>query len=360
MIRAAIGLLLTAAVASGCAHRPAETPWDDWPPVHAWTHQTVVLDRPGPTGVVDIGEPFTELVPSWNVRRDSDAAVAVEVRVREAATGTWSPWLRVGHVGSEPAPGEPVREWEGGRVAVDLIEVTEAHDAAEYRFVGDGGFAVERYAQVTSLGARVWICGTGIDPRYLAQHAYNAQAYNIRGRAGTTTDEPIEHPTPFRTQHTDRAELAGRLCSPTAVAMVLASHDLESDVQTIADAVRDPDFDLYGNWPRNVQVAFEMGLPGFVARFRTWAEVEASLRRHGPMVISLKAAPGELPAAPYDTTEGHLIVLRGFDGAGHAIVSDPSVPTAEQGELLYPLDDLAVCWFGRGQGTAYVFTPGSE
>jgi hypothetical protein len=304
----------------------------------AWEHHVLVLDDPGPLrgeSVIALDVPFTELVPSWNIERPADGHAVIDVRVAEAQAGEWSPWVRVGHVGTLPRGEAPARAWEWGSVAVDTVLTGRPCTLVRVRVTASAGVIVRRLSLAASRDLGPMPAGLPL-----------------------ARPEPMVHAVPFRSQHTDRGELAGRLCSPTSLAMVLGSHGADSDVQRVADLVYDPEFDLYGNWPRNVQAAFELGVPGYVARFSDWADVERSLARHGPMVISLQARPGELPGAPYESTEGHLIVLRGFDEAGRALVSDPAVGTAALGELAYSREALTVCWFGRAAGTAYVFDRG--
>src|SRR5262249_27253627 len=51
----------------------------------------------GPETVADF--PFTELVPSWNVVTPKDTGVFFQIRLRDATTRAWSPWLFVGRWG---------------------------------------------------------------------------------------------------------------------------------------------------------------------------------------------------------------------------------------------------------------------
>lgn len=341
-------LVLAAVVLASCGERAptAPAPVPDIPapaasvqPPSAWRHDVVVIDSPpsltGDTAI-PLGVAFTELVPSWNIEAPQGGHALIDVRVAPSESDEWSPWVRVGHVGAPPQGDAPVRRWEWGSVAVDTVLTDRPCMLAQVRVSASPGVRVHRLALAATQDL-------GPMP---------AEAVSSPPAAAAET---VRYDVPFRSQHTERPELAGRLCSPTSLAMVLAYHGSEGDVQRVADLVLDPDFDLYGNWPRNVQAAFELGVPGYVARFSDWAEVERSLAQHGPMVISLQAQPGELPGAPYESTEGHLIVLRGFDEAGHALVSDPAVGLAQEGELLYSRAALTVCWFGRAAGTAYVF-----
>jgi D-alanyl-D-alanine dipeptidase len=73
-----------------------------------------------------------------------------------------------------------------------------------------------------------------------------------------------------------------------------------------------------------------------------------------PMIISITAAEGELAGAPYKSTDGHLLVLAGFDAAARAAVNDPAARTPEQGQITYSRCDLETVWMKAKAGTAYV------
>ncbi|MFN5662885.1 MAG: C39 family peptidase, partial [Planctomyces sp.] len=147
---------------------------------------------------------------------------------------------------------------------------------------------------------------------------------------------------------------SGRLCSPTSVSMVLAHAGNAAVVAQVAERAYDADNDIYGNWPRNVQAAFTMGLPGYLTRFSDWSQVERTLRAGQPIIASIQVRPGELRNAPYEKTAGHLIVLEGLTADGDVMVADPAVATAREGQLVYRRDDMTRVWLDRVDGTAYI------
>jgi hypothetical protein len=71
----------------------------------------------GPETAADF--PFTELVPSWNAITPKDTGVFFQVRLRDAASRTWSPWLFVGRGAGPSTPGpasaSPTTESPGSR-----------------------------------------------------------------------------------------------------------------------------------------------------------------------------------------------------------------------------------------------------
>lgn len=336
-----------------------------------WTHTSREIEAP---------EGFSEALASWNVRW-WDGPVApppgasarsggfmVELRVagnvEGSAVSEWSPWLVVG-VGGElestqkPPPDRTAFTFAdgspGGKIDVDYFVA----DAASSR-------------RLTTIQYRVTLAGPsegGFDPAGRIERIgvtltrRDGDRVTPRARPASDASRVVRLDVPFRSQKTPNPALAGRLCSPSSTAMVLAYAGAPvSDTANVADRARDPAFDLFGNWPRNVQAAFEFGVPGYVARFDDWNVVERTLAHGRPLVVSIRAGPGELPEAPYRTTvSGHLIVLTGVDARGDFYVSDPAAATPQRGQRVYARANLARVWMGHRKGTAYVLlTPERE
>jgi glucose-6-phosphate dehydrogenase assembly protein OpcA len=108
-----------------------------------------------------------------------------------------------------------------------------------------------------------------------------------------------------------------------------------------------------------VQAACTLGVPGYLARFARWSEVERAVAAGQLLVISVRAQEGELRGAPYRSTDGHLLVLRGFAENGDVEVDDPAARTREAGQTRYSRADLEKVRFRQG-GTAYVLLPRQE
>lgn len=280
---------------------------------------------------IDAPIPFNEALLSWNVDDRSRSGFVVELRVgREEA---WSPWLTVGISGNGP-PVELRTDFDGGKIDVDY-------------FVGKGHFTRAQWRIWASAPLRVAstaICFTDTTGMPLSRAAPPAHRPKLR------------LPVPFRSQKSERADLAPNICSPTSVAMLMEYRGVKLPTDRVAAEIYDPVHEIYGNWPRAVQVAFQHGLPGYLTRFSDWAHVERSIGEDMPLIISIRAAEGELRGAPYRKTDGHLLVLCGFDADGNAEVNDP----AGSGAATYRREDLEKVWFSRG-GTAYVIlAPGDR
>ncbi|MBL8862839.1 MAG: C39 family peptidase [Planctomycetes bacterium] len=283
--------------------------------------------------------PFRDALPSWNVDAPPGTAFVVELRVAPEEGRGWSPWLHVGDWGERellPALAQRVARCAAGRVEVDVFLGEGTCATAELR--------VRAFARAAGGELRVRRLSLCLRDRERAVAALAPPAVRPLGRVLDV---------PPRSQRAEPAEIAGRICSPTSVAMLLAFRGVEASTATVAAAALDPFHDLYGVWPRNVQVAWSLGVPGYVACFSDWSEVERAILAGTPLVVSLSARQGELAGAPYASTPGHLIVLCGFDAAGDCVVNDPAVSDPAAGRRTYARRELETVWMRRG-GVAYV------
>jgi len=274
---------------------------------------------------------FHEALPSWNVEVEGGAGILVELRVASAAER--SPWMVIGSSGAAPLDRTAHAAYERGAVEIDVFRSAVRHDQVRLRVRG---------ADRAVVLHRLTIC--------VSEHAEFSIPEAPVGR-----DVP-RIPVSFRSQRIESAALQDRICSPTAVAMVLEYHGIREETAAVAGRLFDPAANTYGNWSRAVQGAFEFGVPGLLARFSKWSDVAAVLGRGQPLIISIGARPGELTGAPYLETSGHLLVATGLSRERGLLVSDPAAARERDGVRAYDLDELDRVWLRRG-GTAYVLLP---
>lgn len=332
-------------------------------PLTTFEHTTVLLESPtqvtagAPTlgPVTTIAGGFSEALLSVNADVPADAGVVVEIRVGQAADDFWSPWMPIVAWGAAVGPAED------SAMSFGAADDARAGKMEIDTFVGRaaGGFdrVQHRFRSVTPEGKAVVIKRVGIcTTRETGEKAWgDVVSANTPPKTAKLTGLRLRTmDVPFRSQFTDRPELAGRLCSPTSVSMVLAYRGKPTDVLDVANCAFDASHEIYGNWPRNVQAAYVMGVPGYLTRVSNWREVERYVARGTPLVISIRVKPGELPAAPYSDTDGHLIVLTGFAANGDVTVNDPAVREPDKGRRVYPRADLERVWMSNTAGTTYV------
>lgn len=331
---AALGLALLAC-AGACASVPGGEEIASAPRAHALVvviEQTPVAltNRPWISAWVDAPFAFDELLPSWNTRLPAGGAFRVDVQLDAED----APWLDLGGWGAWPASQRAATKFDLGRVAIDVVELDGDAERARVR-IRTRGLAPGATASLEHLT----LCFT------------RSALHELR--AGFGAPPPVATlPVPLRRQTDEGPEIAGRICSPTSVTMVLAFSGVERPTAEVAAALYDEEHDIYGNWNRAVQGAFGFGVPGELVRIDDWPQAAAVLEQGTPLVISIAAKEGQLSGAPYPSTDGHLLVLAGFDGEGHAVCFDPAVPPGDAAPRRYLLEELESIWLRRG-GVAY-------
>ncbi len=310
----------------------------DSPTAASMRYLTPALAVPFPADIV---------VPSWNVVCPEGARFDFHVRVGRGTE--WSPWFHLGFWGTGGPPADPLRsDADWGEVDVDFIWTRRTFDRVQMEVVlrtGGGGSGAPR-AAIRRL------------------------AFAASGPDGDPEDAPSEHPrpqsawnrrlpVPFRSQYWEDPEIAGSICSPTSVAMVLAGYGVEAPTADVVALAYDPDHGIYGNWSRAVQTAYVFGVPGWLERFPDWWSVRTRTAEGRPVVASIRARPGELAGAPYRQSAGHLLVITGFDGPDRVHVNDPAAREEQDGVTTYAAADLETVWLRRSR-LGYVFLPPEE
>jgi Peptidase_C39 like family len=153
-------------------------------------------------------------------------------------------------------------------------------------------------------------------------------------------------------------------CSPTSTSMVLAYLDgytgpCEPRVRAAVDGVYDWIYDGHGNWPFNTAYAATFGYEGYVARFTSLAQAEEDVAAGVPVIMSIAWGKGDLTGSDIDSTNGHLLVLVGFDAEGNVIVNDPASPTNETVQRTYLRSEFEPLWLQSSGGTVYLIYPSS-
>lgn len=161
-------------------------------------------------------------------------------------------------------------------------------------------------------------------------------------------------PPPVRSQVTAPDDIALRICSPTCVSMVLDLWQRPHDWLTLVAGCLDPATRTYGVWPLAVAAAAAHGVIGAVEVFADWDEPLRVLERGVPLVTSIRFQTGELPGAPLDATNGHLVVLHGA-GPDQVEVCDPAAGP-DGVRRRYDTAAFSRAWL-RQRGAAYILPP---
>jgi hypothetical protein len=164
---------------------------------------------------------------------------------------------------------------------------------------------------------------------------------------------------PPLSQFEQSLSLGPRICSPTAVAMVLNFYGYATSPLEIAERSYDAAHDLYGVWPRNVWAVAACGVRGFLMHFDSWTAVDALLAKRIPIVASIRYRSADLTGAafyrPNDELTGHLVVVTGAQGT-RVCVNDPAGSSAAAVERSYDMVEFERVWFDRS-AVGYVLIP---
>jgi hypothetical protein len=276
---------------------------------------------------IDFKATFNELLVSWNANVPPLGALAVEISVRAKSDGKWSPWLSVGDWGSVDPVFKTTTEFEGGKYALGHFVSEHEFDRAKYRLTA---MSTEKLVSIDIF--RVALCAS----RKLASEPSISLS---------ETHAIPRIAVPFRSQTTEKAEIAGKIGVPTSVAMVMALRGIDKPTSEVAERLFDKAHDSYGSWTRAAQGAFTFGVPSYVTRFANWSDVEKLVTDGQPLVIDVAGKSG-----------AHTLVLCGFDKNGGALLDDPAAPDASKGQITMRRDQLDDAWMSHG-GTALVLLP---
>jgi hypothetical protein len=73
--------------------------------------------------------------------------------------------------------------------------------------------------------------------------------------------------------------------------------------------------------------------------------------------MSIAWKKGELTGADVESTNGHLVVLVGFDSAGNPVVNDPASPQDDTVQRTYLRSEFEPLWLQASGGTVYLIYP---
>ncbi len=272
------------------------------------------------TGVEDLVtltfEPAREGVLSWNTFNESGDIAFRLLRAHSPAT-PWMQhvqWSAEGRLSFSP-------EHEDVRVDVDVIKSLQPFDGIEVRAPGVEFKAIGFATPVRSKPSMPFIG----DARILDVPARSQ--YVVQGERGW--------------------------CSPTALSMLNAYHGLDYDVETTARAVFDRAYNGTGNWSFNVAFSGSLGLRAAVVYLSNLDHAQRLIEGGIPVAISYSWSDGELPGAPIEHSDGHLVVLCGFTAGGDCAVNDPAAPNVR---VVYPRAAIERIW-QRNNGIAYAIAP---
>jgi len=152
-------------------------------------------------------------------------------------------------------------------------------------------------------------------------------------------------------QMTAEEPLRRHICSPTSLAMLLPGVSRDE----VLAWTRDRATGLHGSWALAVRAAALNDGVAAVELHSDWSNVLTVLRAGLPFAASIRFAAGELHGAPLDSTNGHLVVVHGVDGAS-VLVHDPAADADGSVARRYDLAQFTTAWLAM-RGASYIIAP---
>lgn len=291
--------------------------------------------------VVTARFPWTELVPSWNVRFKPSHHLKIQARAvwpeRTSSSFTLGLWSIAGD--EYPRESVPLQGDEFGRVLTDTLVLKARAPSWQIMVTLAGGATVD---SVAFLGVSVLSAQTNLP----------AMQPNLAAW-GRVIDVP-------RKSQLNYPGGENEWCSPTAISMILnhwaaklSRQELAIDVPEVVRGVNDPKWPGTGNWPFNTAFAgsFE-GMRAYVTRLDDVAELKDWILAGFPVAASLSYT---ILKGGTDPGNGHLVVVAGFTDDGSVVVNDPGT-RLDNVRRTFPRDAFARAW-AVSKNTVYVVTP---
>ena len=277
---------------------------------------------------------YDQLIPSWNAITGDKGSLTVEVR-HQKASDVWTKWYSFGTWSR--ADGRTSADSQKDADGVVWTDTNNLYGSAtttryQYRVTLKDGAVLKQVAMNT------------VDTDRQLDGAGAASDKKAWGKV-------LDVPERSQMIYPDGGEV---WCSPTSTSMVMVYYGVNVTVPDAAKGTYDAEYDGMGNWPFNVAYAAEHGFRGFVTRAPSLAEAEKYISAGIPVVASIRWKVGELPGAAIPSSNGHLVVIVGFDKDGNPVVNDPAAADNDSVQRTYPRAIFEKLWLNASGGMLYV------
>jgi hypothetical protein len=307
---------------------------------------------------VEPGFDLTELIASWHAGTPGDSWVQLEVRGRDrdgrSSWDTLASWARDDDDFTRTSPSSQTDDL--GRVSYDTW-LTGGASAWQLRVTllrPAGSRAVPKVFSVGAMASRL--------PDVSSVTTSKPDASS--GALGRVLPVPSYSQMAHKGYYQQYDGGGAAWCSPTSTTMVLDYYDAlpskrayswvredypDRVVAHVARQTYDAGFGGTGNWPFNTAYAAALTGDGFVTRLRSLREAERFIAAGIPLVASVRFSSGQLDGAPISSTNGHLMVVVGFDKLGDVVVNDPAASTRAGVRRTYDRGQFEDAWLKRSR-----------
>ncbi len=298
--------------------------------------------------VIETGFDIASVVPSWNVDAPEDSWVKVLLRVK--IEEVWTRWYNLGI-------------WSESGEAADRHSVKGQDD--NYVEIATDTVILKEGVKSNCVQMKIQL-NTRSDSEHpvingAALVIDNRNKKNFAPSRGNTSLWGKTLPVPQYSQMV-YADGGNVWCSPTSVSMILSFWQdykglPEPVVRETVAGVFDAEYEGTGNWPFNMAYAATKGLTAAVGRLANLEQAEKFIAAGIPLALSVSWKPGELTGAPVEKSDGHLIVLAGFDAGGNPVINDPAAKEDALVQRVYQRGELERLWRTTSGGIVYIITP---
>ncbi|HYG95032.1 MAG TPA: peptidase C39 family protein [Nocardioides sp.] len=307
------------------------------------------------------GFSYTQLIASWSAKTPGDSFIEIKARGRTAG-GDITSWDILGRwaAGDKHHQRRTIsgQADDGTSVNVDTWEADGGLPSYQLRIT-----LLRRKGTTARPSVDLATVMTSRLPRAAGATSEPGAA------AGTVLDVP-RYSQMIHKGHYDKWGGGGEAwCSPTSTSMVLAYYDKLPSPKRYAwvpDDHTDPWVDhaarmtydyAYGgtgNWPFNTAYAAPLAGKAFVTRLRSLREAEKFIAVGIPLIVSISFEAGQLDGAPIGSSDGHLLVIAGFQEDGDVVVNDPAADTSKGVRRVYERGQFEKIWLEAAGGLTYV------
>ncbi|MBL0749006.1 peptidase C39 family protein [Nocardioides baculatus] len=305
----------------------------------------------------------TALIPTWEATTPGKSLVRVEVRAMavDGSVGSWdtmADWSRTGRPVARTSYSGQADDL--GRVSVDTWYAASSIASWQVR--------------VTLMRPRGSSLAVSLE-RVGAVASVDASAPRPTSTPGPSVGTVLPVPTLSQMVHSGHYPQWGgggeAWCSATSTAMVLgyygisptptdiAAGHVDAVVDHTAKMVYDHGYRGTGNWAFNTAYAATLVAgDSYVTRMSGLREAEDLIAAGVPLIVSVAFGRNQLTGAPISSSNGHLMVIVGFEADGDVVVNDPAGATDAEVRRVYDRAQFERIWISASGGTAYVIRNG--
>lgn len=293
--------------------------------------------------------PMSEILPTWNVDCPVSTGFAVYFQVSKDSR-SWSEWLFLGRDGYTPKSLKKLVHTTGAVVDVDFMQLTKPFQYFKWRIE-----LFTRVPNTSPLLRRFAVCYGNSSGDEEIFKKFSGDKTAPRGWARKLD-------LPYYSQLTPEKDIPETMrysiCCPTSVRMVLGYYGIQQSEKEVCDLSLDPEYEIWGGWPRAAQTLYHFRLRSYVTQIRSFEDIKSFIARGIPIIISIRAKKGELPSAPYQEEVAHVLVISGLAEDGRVWVEDPYNVDGKMGPRFWTRAEIEKTFIGTG-GVAIIAEPPS-